>query len=317
MDFLDYYSGDEENPQVEDLKERKSEVPNLCDRKDPTSLDPIKKRKKTLDIAILPKEIQDALTRGYVDSDEDDNFQHSKDGPILPTTGNSRSSLLALLPMPKSKETMDNSRQFIDTTSHPAISRKSSGEDSPPSSPSRDSTALNRKSKSSLPNISLLLNPNFGVAERGNGSSEAESVNDDNMEPQNQRMSSGLLVAHSDYGKNLKKKREREVEQQLMAGNTSVILNEDVPMTFNEVVAEHHTWDSIGYSTRQEREAAILSKYTKDGSVKGMIQPTKLQNRRHQLTSMALKAAETEIAMMDATTARRKTKAQTQAKYGW
>jgi hypothetical protein len=44
---------------------------------------------------------------------------------------------------------------------------------------------------------------------------------------------------------------------------------------------------------------------------------SKVQNRKHQLSSLAIKAAEMELAMLEKRDARGLSKAQTQGKYGW
>lgn len=48
-----------------------------------------------------------------------------------------------------------------------------------------------------------------------------------------------------------------------------------------------------------------------------MIQPTKLQNRKHQINSLVFKAAETELQLLEMKTNRNRTKSETQRKYGW
>ncbi len=48
-----------------------------------------------------------------------------------------------------------------------------------------------------------------------------------------------------------------------------------------------------------------------------MIAPSKTQNRKHQLNSLAMQAAQTELAMLDAKGSRMKSKSETQGKYGW
>ena len=45
--------------------------------------------------------------------------------------------------------------------------------------------------------------------------------------------------------------------------------------------------------------------------------PTKLQRRKHQINSLATAAAERELELMDKKGQSLRTKAQTQAKYGW
>ena len=53
------------------------------------------------------------------------------------------------------------------------------------------------------------------------------------------------------------------------------------------------------------------------GALKAIAQPNRLQNKKHQINSLAMAAANAEIEMYDSRGTRNKTKAETQAKYGW
>lgn len=107
-----------------------------------------------------------------------------------------------------------------------------------------------------------------------------------------------------------------------MSGDVSVLDRSDlggvkgVPIkTMRQLDASEHNWNAQDYIDQQQREAEIYKTYTNDGQLK--LQPNKTQNKKHQLTSLALKAAETEIALMEAKGAKQKTRAQTQSRYGW
>lgn len=110
-----------------------------------------------------------------------------------------------------------------------------------------------------------------------------------------------------------KRKRERELEMELLQGNTSVVDS----LTMKVVNASAH-WNSEAYTSQMQREQELKSVYNLNNPNNvGALQPSKLQNRKHQINSLALKAAETELAMLDAKLNRSRTKAETQGRYGW
>ncbi len=313
MDLLDYNSESEEDTSTnDDIKKQKDVKTEPVDKqqsfplkRSSESSQPPNKRVKTLDISFLPQEIQDGLARGFIDSDDEEVGRI-----VIPRSSSATSDqnkLLSRLPPPKNDSTLSSDPFY----KQPPVqtSNSSSSSQLRANAESTSVTDRPRISQTSLSsNLNLLLNPNYGLP-------------DDNYLPSHSVSSHGTSDREpeqlSDVGKNLKKKRERELEQQLLAGNTSALLNEtDAPVHMTEVTAGHYTWDAESYAIRQEKEAMIIGQYTKDGA-KSVFQPTKIQNRRHQLTSMAMKAAETEIALMEAKGQRMKTKAQTQAKYGW
>jgi hypothetical protein len=110
-----------------------------------------------------------------------------------------------------------------------------------------------------------------------------------------------------------RKRKERELEMQIQSGNLASL--QDLPI--QDIERPSDQWDATSYMDKQYREMQIMNEYTNNGTMKSIVQPTKLQNRRHQLSSLALHAAETEIAMMEAKAQRGKSKSQTQSKYGW
>jgi hypothetical protein len=62
-------------------------------------------------------------------------------------------------------------------------------------------------------------------------------------------------------------------------------------------------------------QAAVLKEYGKFGS--GQVLVSKTQGHKHQLGSLAVRAAQTELANLDKPSNRGKSKAETQGKYGW
>lgn len=110
------------------------------------------------------------------------------------------------------------------------------------------------------------------------------------------------------------KKRDRRIEAELLNGNINIIEDKSY------VVSGHSSWDKNKYLERQKNEEQVNSIYHfggTNGGTKIIAQPTRLQNRKHQINSLAMAAANVELEMMEAKGARNKTKAETQAKYGW
>jgi hypothetical protein len=277
------------------------------------------KKKKMLDISFLPSEIQDLLTRGDVDSDDDQIASKKPSAPAKAKVINSSSSkstaeasiidpLLRSLPPPKNSNSSDTY-----TFNKP---------------PEKKSTAAFNPFKRTYAEIDEETYQNNidatefdgSYEEEGYEQSHTESYEDTSHPTSSSSSSSSHPTKHpTDLPTTLnaiqnKKRKERHIEQMLMAGDTSVLSNE---AQIRDVAAEHHTWDAMKYSDQQQKEKLIMKQYTNDGGTKSMMQPTKLQNRRHQLSSLALRAAEAEIAMLDASASRMKTKSQTQSRYGW
>jgi hypothetical protein len=109
-----------------------------------------------------------------------------------------------------------------------------------------------------------------------------------------------------------KRKKDRAIEMQLQSGDMSTL--DQVPI---REVQGFNQWDAGSYIDQQQKELQIMNQYTNNGAMKSIAQPTKTQNRRHQLSSLALRAAETEISLLDVKSQRGKSKSQTQNKYGW
>ena len=109
-----------------------------------------------------------------------------------------------------------------------------------------------------------------------------------------------------------KKKRDRELEQQLLSGNLAALPDDAPTMEMNA----NHQWDATKYTDQQQREAMIFKEFGVTQQ-KNLAQPTRQQNRKHQLSSLAIKAAQVELSMLDARGSRMKTKSETQGKYGW
>ena len=113
--------------------------------------------------------------------------------------------------------------------------------------------------------------------------------------------------------KSNKKKRDRDIELQLLAGDLSALDNR--PNTIRELDVDH-TWDVQKYTDQQISEHEIRKGFGL-GTSKSLMQVSKQQNRKHQLNSLAIKAAETELSLLEKRSHRMLTKSETQEKYGW
>lgn len=281
------------------------------------------KKKKMLDISFLPSEIQDLLTRGDYDVDSDDDQIASKKPiannlakPIVTTTSKptketaSIDPLLRSLPPPKNSNTSDNytfnkppEKKSINPFKRNYADIDESFQNEDPTEYDYDDDAYEQDEHTK----SYGEEQDEEQDETHPTSSSSFSLPATSSEQQSDLATAGNSQTN-------KKRKERHIEQMLMAGDTSVLgANTQV----RTVAAEQHTWDAMKYSDQQQKEQLIMKKYTNDGGTKAMVQPTKIQNRRHQLSSLALRAAESEIAMLDATASRMKTKSQTQSRYGW
>jgi hypothetical protein len=109
-----------------------------------------------------------------------------------------------------------------------------------------------------------------------------------------------------------KRRKGRDIELQLLAGDLSGIQNSAAVQD----ISTQHQWNEMRYTEQQEREKEVQRGFG-IGMNKMLTQVTKQQNRKHQLSSLAMKAAETELAMLDKRGARNLTKSETQGKYGW
>ena len=143
--------------------------------------------------------------------------------------------------------------------------------------------------------------------------SSLERVSRDQTDFEQNSIYSGGLAKESINNKN-SRKREREIQQQLLNGNVSVVEKSKLI----DVVSSRG-WDSSKYNHQQEREAEIQSMFSfgQNAGEKMIAQPSKNQHRKHQINSLAMQAAQVEMEMLDAKGARIRAKSETQAKYGW
>jgi hypothetical protein len=124
-----------------------------------------------------------------------------------------------------------------------------------------------------------------------------------------------------------RKRRERELEQQLMRGELSSITGASGGRGEGVVVldvAAGQGWAGSEelrnkYHDGKAMEAAVLREFGigVEGASTSLTQVTKVQNKRHQLSSLAIKAAQVELSLLESRGARARTKSETQGKYGW
>jgi hypothetical protein len=125
------------------------------------------------------------------------------------------------------------------------------------------------------------------------------------------------------------RKRDREIESSLLRGDTSFLDSTDpssshlLSSSTNEPqfidVHSNHEWNAEYYYDQQKRQQELQSifNFKQNGGDKMLAQPTKLQNKRHQINSLVMSAAESEFEMLEAKGRQMKTKYETQSKYGW
>lgn len=282
---------------------------------------PTAKKKKVLDISFLPEHIQRALTSGNsaLDSDDEDDMKsstNSASGPAASArTGRSNAAaadpLLALLPPPEHDKAaaLDSMFSFAKPKSdEPRLFRQFTSDPD-----TKNTTVEDVQEDEDEPLLGPPLS-NFGQPLSTQPSQQQfyqpfQSTHQDNEEdfPHQQQQQQPSSASQ-------KKRQQRELEQMLLSGDLSALDGAQAKIQDINVTSE---WDAAQYVDQKSKEAAIMRQYTSNGALKSVVLPTKSQNRKHQLTSLAMKAAETEIAMLEASASRGKTKSQTASRYGW
>lgn len=126
------------------------------------------------------------------------------------------------------------------------------------------------------------------------------------------------MSAHSMQGQKGRRAREKELEKQIASGNFAVV---DTMAQGVLVAPDTSTWNPHrhGHQEPKQKEIKIgaLTYNSASGESQMVYQPSKTQKRKHQINSLAFTAAERELELMERRGQSMKTKAQTQAKYGW
>ena len=109
------------------------------------------------------------------------------------------------------------------------------------------------------------------------------------------------------------RKREREIQNLLLRGDVTGAM--DLSGSSMKEVKQDTTWDDSRYREQKQKEAEMQKMF--GGSNSMIAQPTKNQNRKHQINSLVYSAAQSELELLEARARQGKTKSETQAKYGW
>ena len=304
MDLLGAYASDDESspppaPSTNSVQSHESKVPP-------------KERRRRLDLSVLPQHIQDLLTgRGNDDSDSDEEV------PLRATTIDmgSRSEtrdLLAMLPRP--------GHEAVNKRQQPAHAFSSESADDMENTRASASAALVTSDPLMVPPVEEVSLPPFQALPKR---SAAPSVHISRCGSATSGTSSAIessSIISREFTRGVERARkrtrreEREIERSLLTGDVSTISGAHVID-----VQGKQPWDSSAYDDRRHREEEVLSVYNfgGKGGEKAIMQPTKVQNKRHHINSLAMHAAETELALLDARGQRSKSKAETMAKYGW
>jgi hypothetical protein len=112
-----------------------------------------------------------------------------------------------------------------------------------------------------------------------------------------------------------RKRRERDIEQQLISGNLDAA--QSMGREMKEMRASND-WNAHAYTTQKQNEAELHKAFfAGKGGEKAIAPATKLQGRKHQINSLVIAAAKTELALLNAKGERNLSKQETRGKYGW
>ena len=185
-------------------------------------------------------------------------------------------------------------------------------------------------------NVQISMNPlpDFSESYRGIGASSLSSYaplaafNSSDAPSYNQSSNFPLHLSSSkaeepestsDYG-NInssigRKKRDRDIEQQLISGNL------DAAQTMGSGIREmraNSEWNAQAYTMQKQNEAELhRAFFAAKGGEKAIAPVSKLQGRKHQINSLVMQAAKTELSLLNAKGDRNISKQETRSKYGW
>ena len=308
------------------------------------SLIGIKKVKK-LDVSVLPAAIQIALQRGDdlndSGSDDDLDIYNNKDESLIASSGgNCYRNLLKQLPQPKKKEEtkVGVSKSVAPVaTSHSEIVKSTDTIESAATiykdeddldqslftfiAPKSDSSTNFQSSHHSMPLLSLsapvTARPHRNDVHKNEFSNSIYHVS--NIQQHSTEYHNNVNESPSNNSNHLtggemqmtSSKRKREIEQQLMSGNISVVENS---AQLFDVNGGNASWAQEQYMDKKAIEKQILAQYhINDGTMK---QITAVNSRRHQINSLVANAAKTELQLLEKGGGGHR-KAETRAKYGW
>jgi Mitotic checkpoint regulator, MAD2B-interacting len=112
-----------------------------------------------------------------------------------------------------------------------------------------------------------------------------------------------------------RKRRERDIEQQLISGNLEAAQSMGGGM---KEMRASNDWNAHAYTTQKQNEAELHKAFfAGKGGEKAIAPVSKLQGRKHQINSLVMAAAKTELALLNAKGERNLSKQETRGKYGW
>ena len=112
-----------------------------------------------------------------------------------------------------------------------------------------------------------------------------------------------------------RKRRERDIEQQLISGNLDAAQSMGGGM---KEMRANNDWNAHAYTTQKQNEAELHKAFfAGKGGEKAIAPVSKLQGRKHQINSLVMQAAKTELALLNAKGERNLSKQETRGKYGW
>lgn len=286
------------------------------------------KKVKKLDISFLPPEIQAALVRGdHMSDSESDGEQPARKSVTETSSSATRAATAAsertrhmLKQLPKPQRDTDSCQLSAAPKAQPLIALSGGSADvadSPPRS-CYDYSSGSGKNVSYAPpaRVSVCAAPPLrnlpSAVQTGQLPLPSSAILGAAPPPHQQHYSAPPSSASATNSKS-SRKREREIQQELLNGNVAVVQQSK----FVDVSSDGKGWDSSTYNERQRREAEVASMFGQKAGANMIAQPTKAQNRKHQINSLAMSAASVELDLMEARGARSKSKSETQAKYGW
>ena len=124
-------------------------------------------------------------------------------------------------------------------------------------------------------------------------------------------------IAPETYGNGsiARKRRERDIEQQLISGNLDAAQSMGGGM---KEMRSNNDWNAHAYTAQKQNEAELHKAFfAGKGGEKAIAPVSKLQGRKHQINSLVMQAAKTELALLNAKGERNLSKQETRGKYGW
>jgi hypothetical protein len=170
---------------------------------------------------------------------------------------------------------------------------------------------IDKNSNPFLNSTNIPLLPFSKVSSQISLTPSSESNNSDSNQSEYNKPISSLPPLFG--SREAKRRREKDLESQLLNGNFDAIDEIETKQVME--VEGIGSWDSSKYEKQREREQEIQKSYNL--TTGAISQPTKMQNRKHQINSLAFQAAKMELQMLESKGARMKTKYETQSKYGW